>query len=38
MDLSRFSLEGRTTIITGGSGGIGRACCALAFAQCGLRT
>lgn len=34
MDLSRFSLEGRTTIITGGSGGIGRAC-ALAFAQAG---
>ena len=34
MDLSRFSMEGRTTIITGGSGGIGR-CCALAFAQAG---
>ena len=34
MDLSRFSLEGRTTIITGGSGGIGLAC-ALAFAQAG---
>lgn len=26
VDLSRFSLEGRTAIITGGSGGIGRAC------------
>ncbi len=34
MDLSRFSLEGRTTLITGGSGGIGRAC-ALAFARAG---
>jgi len=31
-DLSRFSLEGRTAIITGGSGGIGRAC-AVAFAK-----
>jgi NAD(P)-dependent dehydrogenase (short-subunit alcohol dehydrogenase family) len=34
IDLSRFSLEGRTAIITGGSGGIGRAC-ALAFAKAG---
>ena len=34
IDLSRFSLEGRTTIITGGSGGIGRAC-AVAFAKAG---
>jgi NAD(P)-dependent dehydrogenase (short-subunit alcohol dehydrogenase family) len=34
MDLSRFSLEGRTAIITGGSGGIGRAC-AFAFAKAG---
>jgi NAD(P)-dependent dehydrogenase (short-subunit alcohol dehydrogenase family) len=34
IDLSRFSLEGRTAIITGGSGGIGRAC-AIAFAQAG---
>jgi NAD(P)-dependent dehydrogenase (short-subunit alcohol dehydrogenase family) len=32
IDLSRFSLDGRTTIITGGSGGIGRAC-AVAFAK-----
>lgn len=34
IDLSRFSLEGRTAIITGGSGGIGRAC-ARAFAKAG---
>lgn len=34
LDLSRFSLEGRTAIITGGSGGIGRAC-AIAFAKAG---
>ena len=34
MDLSRFSLAGRTAIITGGSGGIGRAC-AVAFAKAG---
>ena len=34
MDLSRFSLEGRTAIITGGSGGIGSACC-YAFARAG---
>jgi NAD(P)-dependent dehydrogenase (short-subunit alcohol dehydrogenase family) len=34
LDLSRFSLEGRTAIITGGSGGIGRAC-AVAFAKAG---
>ena len=34
IDLSRFSLENRTAIITGGSGGIGRAC-ALAFARAG---
>ncbi len=34
IDLSRFSLEGRTAIITGGSGGIGQAC-ALAFAKAG---
>ena len=34
MDLSRFSLEGRTAIITGGSGGIGRGC-AHAFADAG---
>jgi NAD(P)-dependent dehydrogenase (short-subunit alcohol dehydrogenase family) len=34
LDLSRFSLEGRTAIITGGSGGIGRAC-ASAFAKAG---
>lgn len=34
IDLSRFSLDGRTAIITGGSGGIGRAC-ALAFAKAG---
>jgi NAD(P)-dependent dehydrogenase (short-subunit alcohol dehydrogenase family) len=34
MDLSRFSLEGRTAIITGGSGGIGRAC-ACTFAKAG---
>jgi NAD(P)-dependent dehydrogenase (short-subunit alcohol dehydrogenase family) len=32
IDLSRFSLEGRTAIITGGSGGIGSAC-ASAFAK-----
>jgi NAD(P)-dependent dehydrogenase (short-subunit alcohol dehydrogenase family) len=34
IDLSRFSLDGRTAIITGGSGGIGRAC-AEAFAKAG---
>ena len=34
MDLSRFSLEGRTAVITGGSGGIGRGC-AHAFADAG---
>jgi NAD(P)-dependent dehydrogenase (short-subunit alcohol dehydrogenase family) len=34
IDLSRFSLEGRTAIITGGSGGIGRACAA-GFAKAG---
>jgi NAD(P)-dependent dehydrogenase (short-subunit alcohol dehydrogenase family) len=34
LDLSRFSLENRTAIITGGSGGIGRAC-AIAFAKAG---
>lgn len=34
IDLSRFSLEGRTAIITGGSGGIGRAC-ATTFARAG---
>lgn len=34
IDLSRFSLEGRTVIITGGSGGIGRECAA-AFAKAG---
>lgn len=34
MDLSRFSMEGRTVIITGGSGGIGLGC-AKAFAQAG---
>jgi 7-alpha-hydroxysteroid dehydrogenase len=34
LDLSRFSLEGRTAIITGGSGGIGRAC-AMTFARAG---
>ncbi|HEU4340900.1 MAG TPA: SDR family oxidoreductase, partial [Candidatus Binatia bacterium] len=34
MDVSRFSLEGRTAIITGGSGGIGRAC-ASTFAKAG---
>jgi NAD(P)-dependent dehydrogenase (short-subunit alcohol dehydrogenase family) len=34
IDLSRFSLEGRTAIITGGSGGIGKAC-ASAFARAG---
>jgi len=34
IDLSRFSLTGRTAVITGGSGGIGRAC-ALAFAKAG---
>ena len=34
IDLSRFSLEGRTAIITGGSGGIGRAC-ATTFAKAG---
>jgi len=34
IDLSRFSLEGQTAIITGGSGGIGRAC-ATTFARAG---
>jgi len=34
IDLSLFSLEGRTVVITGGSGGIGRAC-AIAFAKAG---
>jgi len=34
IDLSRFSLQARTAIITGGSGGIGRAC-AIAFAKAG---
>lgn len=34
MDLSRFSLAGRTVVITGGSGGIGRGC-AHAFADAG---
>jgi NAD(P)-dependent dehydrogenase (short-subunit alcohol dehydrogenase family) len=34
IDLSRFSLEGRTVLITGGSGGIGRACAAT-FAKAG---
>ena len=34
MDLAQFSLAGRTAIITGGSGGIGRAC-ATAFARAG---
>ena len=34
IDLANFSLEGRTAVITGGSGGIGRAC-ALAFAKAG---
>lgn len=34
MDLSRFAMEGRTVIITGGSGGIGRGC-VRAFAQAG---
>ena len=34
MDFSRFSLEGRTVIITGGSGGIGMGC-ARAFADVG---
>ncbi len=34
MDLSRFSMEGRTVIITGGSGGIGRGC-ARVFAVAG---
>jgi len=34
IDLSRFSLEGRTVVITGGSGGIGSAC-AIAFAKAG---
>ena len=33
-DFSRFSLEGQTAIITGGSGGIGRGC-ARAFAKAG---
>ena len=34
IDLLRFSLEGQTAIITGGSGGIGRAC-AVTFAKAG---
>lgn len=34
MDLSRFSMEDRTVIVTGGSGGIGLGC-ARAFAQAG---
>jgi NAD(P)-dependent dehydrogenase (short-subunit alcohol dehydrogenase family) len=34
MDFSKFSMEGRTVIITGGSGGIGMGC-AKAFAQAG---
>jgi NAD(P)-dependent dehydrogenase (short-subunit alcohol dehydrogenase family) len=34
IDLSLFSLEGRTVVITGGSGGIGSAC-AIAFAKVG---
>jgi NAD(P)-dependent dehydrogenase (short-subunit alcohol dehydrogenase family) len=34
IDLSCFSLKGRTAIVTGGSGGIGRAC-AIAFAKAG---
>jgi NAD(P)-dependent dehydrogenase (short-subunit alcohol dehydrogenase family) len=34
LDLSRFSLEGQTAIITGGSGGIGSACAAM-FAKAG---
>ena len=34
IDLSCFSLKGRTAIITGGSGGIGRAC-AIVFAKAG---
>ncbi|MPZ75897.1 MAG: glucose 1-dehydrogenase [Deltaproteobacteria bacterium] len=34
IDLSHFSLEGQTVIITGGSGGIGRAC-ASTFAKAG---
>ena len=34
VDLSRFSMEGRTAIITGGSGGIGRGC-ARVFALAG---
>jgi NAD(P)-dependent dehydrogenase (short-subunit alcohol dehydrogenase family) len=34
IDLSRFSLEGQTAIITGGSGGIGSACAAM-FAKAG---
>jgi NAD(P)-dependent dehydrogenase (short-subunit alcohol dehydrogenase family) len=34
VDLSRYSLEGRTVIITGGSGGIGRGCIR-AFADAG---
>jgi NAD(P)-dependent dehydrogenase (short-subunit alcohol dehydrogenase family) len=33
-DLSRFSLEGQTAIVTGGGGGIGRGC-ARAFAKAG---
>ncbi len=34
MDVSQFSLEGKTAIITGGSGGIGSAC-AIVFAKAG---
>ncbi len=34
MNLSRFSMQGRTVIITGGSGGIGRGC-VRAFAEAG---
>ncbi|MGH7835626.1 MAG: SDR family NAD(P)-dependent oxidoreductase [Candidatus Binatia bacterium] len=33
-DFSAFGLQGKTAIVTGGSGGIGRAC-ARAFAQAG---
>ena len=34
MDLSQFGLEGRTVIVTGGSGGIGRGCVRV-FARAG---